>query len=101
MKAINLEARHVLLHSSPFSDPLDSMHAYARMKKDNFSFFILGAINYEKREEIINETSAMLGVSKRTLYNWCKEGELKYVRLPSGHKRYFGAEIEAILKNNK
>jgi len=48
-----------------------------------------------------SEASAMLGVSKRTLYNWYKKGKLKYVRLPSGHKRYFRSEIETILKNNK
>ena len=48
-----------------------------------------------------SEASEMLRVSKRTLYNMCKKGKLKYVRLPSGHKRYFRAEIEAILKNNK
>jgi len=47
------------------------------------------------------EVMAMLGVSERTLYNWCKRGKLRYIRLPSGHKRYFRAEIEAILKNNK
>jgi hypothetical protein len=44
----------ILPHYTPFFDPLDSMHAYARTKKDNFSFSIMVVINYEKREEIVS-----------------------------------------------
>jgi excisionase family DNA binding protein len=55
----------------------------------------------EKKLLAGSEVRAMLGVSKRTLYNWCRKGKLKYIRLPSGHKRYFRSEIEAILRNNK
>jgi predicted site-specific integrase-resolvase len=55
----------------------------------------------EKKLLLGSEVMAMLGVSKRTLYDRSKKGKLKYIRLPSGHMRYFRAEIETILKNNK
>jgi excisionase family DNA binding protein len=57
----------------------------------------------KKEKDLLSskEVRNMLGISKTTLYNWCKQGKLRFVRLPSGHKRYFRSEIEAILKNNK
>jgi excisionase family DNA binding protein len=57
----------------------------------------------KKEKELLSskEVRNMLGISNKTLYNWCKQGKLRFVRLPSGHKRYFRFEIEAILKNNK
>jgi excisionase family DNA binding protein len=57
----------------------------------------------KKEKDLLSskEVRNMLGISKATLYNWCKQGRLRFVRLPSGHKRYFRVEIEAILKNNK
>jgi excisionase family DNA binding protein len=57
----------------------------------------------KKEKDLLSskEVRNMLGISKTTLYNWCKQGKLRYIRLPSGHKRYFRSEIEAILKNNK
>jgi len=57
----------------------------------------------KKEKELLSskEVRNMLGISKVTLYNWSKQGKLRFVRLPSGHKRYFRSEIEAILKNNK
>ena len=53
----------------------------------------------EKKLLSAMEVMTMLGISERTLYNWCKTGKIRYIRLPSGHKRYFRSEIEAILKN--
>jgi len=55
----------------------------------------------KKEKDLLSskEVRNMLGISKATLYNWCKEGKLNYVRLPSGHKRYFRHEIENIMKN--
>jgi excisionase family DNA binding protein len=47
------------------------------------------------------EVEALLGISRSTLDRWVKNGKLKFFRLPSGHRRFFRSEIEAILKNNK
>ncbi len=48
------------------------------------------------------EVERILGISRRTLFNWTKKGKLRYIRLPSGHKRYFREDIENILnKINK
>ena len=45
------------------------------------------------------EVLSMLGISRSTLDRWAKNGTLKFFRLPSGHRRFFRSEIEAILKN--
>jgi len=37
----------------------------------------------------------ILGVSKRTLYNWIRQGKIEYVRLPN---RHFRIPEKAILK---
>jgi len=47
------------------------------------------------------EVEALLGISRSTLDRWAKNGKLTFFRLPSGHRRFFRFEIEAILKNKK
>jgi len=47
----------------------------------------------------IKEVLSMLGISRSTLDRWAKDGTLNFFRLPSGHRRFFRSEIEAILKN--
>ena len=39
-----------------------------------------------------------LGVSRVTLYRWCRKGFVQYMRLPSGHIRIPASELER-LKN--
>jgi len=39
-----VEMNEVVWKCIDFFDPLDSMHAYARVKENNFSFFIMGGI---------------------------------------------------------
>lgn len=40
-----------------------------------------------------------LGVSRATLYRWCKRGVIKSTKLPSGHIRVPYSEVE-LLKGN-
>lgn len=43
------------------------------------------------------EAAAMLRVHPNTLWRYVSQGLLRPVRLPSGHRRYRAAEIQAIL----
>ncbi len=36
----------------------------------------------------IGKAATMIGVSQRTLINWEKEGKIKAIHLPKGHRRY-------------
>lgn len=46
----------------------------------------------------IEEASKLLGVSKRTLRNWEKDGKLKSSRTPGNHRRYDKEELLKIMK---
>jgi excisionase family DNA binding protein len=48
-----------------------------------------------ERHYSIGKAAEILGVSKRTLYNWIRQGQIEYVRLPNGH---FRIPEKAILK---
>jgi excisionase family DNA binding protein len=42
----------------------------------------------------------MFGVSRGTIYNWCRKGLLKYIQM--GGKRYFNTEeLDAMIKERK
>lgn len=41
----------------------------------------------------------MLGVSQKTIRDWTKKGKIGVVVLPSGHRRLWRAEVEAILRH--
>lgn len=41
----------------------------------------------------IEEASKLLGVSKRTLRNWEKDGKIKSYRTPGNHRRYDKDEL--------
>jgi putative resolvase len=43
------------------------------------------------------KAAEILGVSKRTLYNWIRQGKIKYVRLPNRHYRIPQSAILKIL----
>jgi excisionase family DNA binding protein len=40
-----------------------------------------------ERHYSTGKTAEILGVSKRTLYGWIRQGKIEYVRLPNGHYR--------------
>ncbi|MFC7766596.1 helix-turn-helix domain-containing protein [Leucobacter soli] len=44
------------------------------------------------------EAAALLGISTRTVARWADTGKLHPVTLPSGHRRYRRAEVEALVK---
>jgi len=60
-----------------------------------------GGHNMNKQKAYLStkEVLSMLGISRSTLDRWAKDRTLKFFRLPSGHRRFFRSEIEAILKN--
>ena len=46
--------------------------------------------DFSGREVIsINEACEAVGVSRRTMYNWIKQGKVKYIRIASGSVRIF------------
>jgi len=55
----------------------------------------------EKQLLRTGEVMAILGVHRWTLYNWRKNGIIRYITLPSGDIRYPRSEIERILRGNK
>lgn len=46
----------------------------------------------------IGEASKLLGVSKRTLRNWERDGKIKSFRTPGNHRRYDENELLKIIK---
>ena len=54
----------------------------------------------EKRELITSgQAGKILGVSSKTILNWCIAGKFKTViRLPSGHTRLLASELEQMRK---
>jgi excisionase family DNA binding protein len=57
----------------------------------------------KKEKEMLSsgEVCRILGISKKTLFNWTKKGKLHYIYLPNGHRRFFRVEIDRILGENK
>ncbi len=53
---------------------------------------------YKPGEKLYNvkDAAAMLGVHPNTLRNWTNAGRVQAARLPSGHRRFTMAQIEAI-----
>lgn len=44
------------------------------------------------------EVIDMFGITPKTLRKWVKDGLIAYIVLPSGHRRYLRAEIEAYMQ---
>jgi len=40
-----------------------------------------------ERHYSTGRAAEILGISKRTLYNWIRQDKIEYVRLPNGHYR--------------
>ena len=38
----------------------------------------------------------MLGVSRATIYRWCKDGTIDFIKLPSGHIRIPYKEVKKL-----
>jgi excisionase family DNA binding protein len=50
-----------------------------------------------ERHYSTGRAAEILGVSKRTLYGWIRQGKIEYVRLPNGHYRIPETEILKML----
>ena len=44
-----------------------------------------------------SDVAEALGVTDETVRQWAKSGKLRYVRLPSGQRRFQRSDVEAIL----
>lgn len=40
------------------------------------------------------DAAKLLGVSDETIRRWADEGKVRYLRLPSGHRRFAEADLE-------
>ena len=47
------------------------------------------------------EAALMLGVSYKTLWRWARKGKIKYIKLPSGHLRYYKKDIQKFIEQKK
>lgn len=43
------------------------------------------------------DAAELLGISGETLRRWAKEGTVRHVKLPSGRRLFYKADIEALL----
>jgi excisionase family DNA binding protein len=50
-----------------------------------------------ERHYSTGKAAEILGVSKRTLYNWIRQDKIEYVKLPNGHYRIPETEILKML----
>ena len=44
----------------------------------------------------VKQAAAMVGVHPNTLRNWTNAGRVESIRLPSGHRRFTPAQVDAI-----
>jgi predicted site-specific integrase-resolvase len=44
------------------------------------------------------DVQEMLGITRKTLNTWAKNGLIPFIPLPSGHRRYLRSEIEAYVR---
>lgn len=47
----------------------------------------------------VTRVASELGVHEATVYRWCKEKRLPYVRMPGGHLRFDPAKITSWLED--
>ena len=52
------------------------------------------------RSLLVDHAAALLGVSRRTVYNRIQEGRLKTIRTRSGTQRILRESLEALLRNS-
>lgn len=46
------------------------------------------------------EVAALFRVDPKSVTRWGKEGRLRSIRTPGGHRRFFRAEVEALLRGD-
>ena len=53
-------------------------------------------------EELLTpaEVAVMFRVDAKTVTRWAKAGQLRCLRTPGGHRRYYRAEIDALLRGD-
>lgn len=44
-----------------------------------------------------SDAAVMLGVSDETIRRWCDDGRVRYLRLPSGHRRFRPEDLDDLL----
>lgn len=67
-----------------------------------FSDMPINQISDRNDEFVFPRVAAkMLHVDPRTLQRMAERGEIRAIKLPSGHRRYERASIEAILENSQ
>ena len=44
------------------------------------------------------EVAELMGVDAKTVSRWAKEGRLRAIRTPGGHRRFYRSDIENYLK---
>lgn len=71
---------------------------WKKLEKYNIFLFI-----YKIKTKMLNieEASKLLGVSKRTLRNWERDGKIKSFRTLGNHRRYDKDELLKLMKNNE
>jgi excisionase family DNA binding protein len=47
------------------------------------------------------EVAHLLRVDPKTVTRWAAKGKLKSVRTPGGHRRFFGADVAALLNGRE
>jgi len=47
----------------------------------------------------VSEAAALIGVSVDTLRRWKRDGRIKAVRTPTGHRRFKRSDVEALLRD--
>jgi excisionase family DNA binding protein len=52
------------------------------------------------RSVFVNDAAALLGVSRRTVYYWIRDGRLRTMRTPGGSQRVLLVSIEARLQED-
>ena len=47
------------------------------------------------------EVARRFRVDAKTVTRWAKDGKIKSFRTPGGHRRFYAAEIESLIKNGE
>lgn len=55
----------------------------------------------EKEIFYIQDVTKIFGVTRDTIYRWCRSGNLKYSELPTGRRFFTREQIEAFKNGSK
>jgi excisionase family DNA binding protein len=64
---------------------------------------MLGCMAVDKGSGVMTprEVAAVFRVDVKTVARWAQDGKIKFIPLPSGHRRYDRTYIEAMLREGK